>query len=169
MKYYIKDGKIQNSSSITINVEGRQIFNPSHSTLLKYGYEEYVPDNNKILERAKNSKIQEIMQYDSSEDINLFYIQDIPVWLDKSTRSGLKLRFDAESASGKETTTLWYNNNSFELTLDNAIQMLYAIEIYASACYDKTQYHIAQISNLNTTEEISVYDYTKGYPDKLRF
>lgn len=169
MKYYIKDGKIQNSSSITINVEGRQIFNPSHNTLLKYGYEEYVPDSNKILEHAKNNKIQEIMQYDSSEAVNLFYIQDIPVWLDKSTRSGLKLRFDAELASGKETTTLWYNTNSFELTLDNAIQMLYAIEIYASACYDKTQYHIAQISNLNTTEEISVYDYTMGYPDKLRF
>lgn len=106
MKYYIKDGKIQNSSSITINVEGRQIFNPSHNTLLKYGYEEYVPDNNKILEHAKNNKIQEIMQYDSSEAVNLFYIQDIPVWLDKSTRSGLKLRFDAELASGKETTTL---------------------------------------------------------------
>lgn len=47
--------------------------------------------------------------------------------------------------------------------------MLYAIEIYASACYDNTQYHLSEVSKLETIEEIDAYDYTSGYPEKLQF
>ncbi len=38
--------------------------------------------------------------------------------------------------------------------------MLYAIEVYASACYDNTQLHLANVDALQTIEDISVYDYT---------
>jgi hypothetical protein len=47
--------------------------------------------------------------------------------------------------------------------------MLYAIELYASACYDNTQRHLAAIKELQTIEEIESYDYKAGYPEKLRF
>lgn len=47
--------------------------------------------------------------------------------------------------------------------------MLNAIELYASACYDNTQMHIAYIKSMEDIETIKSYDYTIGYPEKLRF
>jgi phage tail sheath gpL-like len=81
----------------------------------------------------------------------------------------LKLRFEAELAMKEENTTLWYGNQSFTLQLNMAIQMLYAIEVYASKCYDNTQKHLANVEKLETLEEIIEYDYHTGYPEKLEF
>jgi hypothetical protein len=35
-------------------------------------------------------------------------------------------------------TVLWQDGMQFPLPLEDAINLLYAIEIYASACYDNT-------------------------------
>lgn len=110
-----------------------------------------------------------INRYDSSKFINEFYVNDSSIWLDKATRAGLLLRFQSEQAQGITDTTLWYDGQQFPLKVDQAIQMLYAIELYASACYDNTQRHLAAIQALQTIEEIEAYDYTTGYPEKLRF
>jgi hypothetical protein len=79
------------------------------------------------------------------------------------------LRFNSELAMKKENTTLWYNGISFTLPLDTAIQMLYALEVYASECYDNTQAHLANVAKLDTLDAVLEYDYTAGYPDKLHF
>ena len=50
-----------------------------------------------------------------------------------------------------------------------AMQMLYAIEVYASACYDNTQRHLSEVEKLETIEEVEAYNYRTGYPEKLRF
>lgn len=123
----------------------------------------------KTIEDYRKEKIEEVRHYDESGEVNMFYIQGLEVWLDKQTRTGLKLRFEAELAMGKEETSLWYNNMQFPLTLEAAMQMLYAIEIYASACYDNTQKHIAEIEKLKTEEDIENYDFTVDYPEKLNF
>lgn len=47
--------------------------------------------------------------------------------------------------------------------------MLYAIEVYASQCYDNTQYHLANVEKLETLDEIMEYNYMSGYPEKLEF
>ena len=119
--------------------------------------------------RARHRLRNNIQNYDSSKEVNCFYIGDAEIWLDKATRAGLKLRFEAEVAMGAEETTLWYNNIQFPLKLEIAVQMLYAIEVYASACYDNTQKHLAELSKLTTLEEVESYDYKTGYPEKLRF
>jgi hypothetical protein len=49
------------------------------------------------------------------------------------------------------------------------MQMLYALEVYASECYDNTQLHLSNIDKLETLEEIAEYDYKVGYPKKLQF
>ena len=110
-----------------------------------------------------------INTYDRSNSVNAFYIHGMEVWLDKSTRTGLKLRFEAENAIGQENTILWHNNMQFPLLVKDAIQMLYAIEIYASACYDNTQRHLAEVDKLKTVKEVDNYDYKSGYPEKLNF
>lgn len=123
----------------------------------------------RTIEQAKIEMKSRIIGYDSSEEVNIFSIQGLNVWLDKATRSGLKLRFEAEQAMGQENTILWYNNMQFPLLVKDAIQMLYAIEIYASACYDNTQRHLAEVDRLESIEDIDAYDYTAGYPEKLQF
>lgn len=148
------------------------IINPSEEEILEDGWVLFVEpelSQEEIFNNQKNLLIDQVLHYDSSSYVNEFYIQDIPVWLDKTTRTGLKLRFEAELATGKTDTSLWYNNMQFPLELNNAIQMLYALEIYASQCYDNTQWHLANINTLTTIEELEAYDYTSGYPEKLRF
>ena len=153
----------------TVNV---QTFNPTDEMLFEDGWEVYVTPElteEEIISNAKRDKLRDIEMYDSSNEVNEFYIQDMPVWLDKSTRSGLMLRFNSELAMKKENTTLWYNGISFTLPLNNAIQMLYALEVYASECYDNTQAHLAAVEKLETLDEILEYNYRVGYPEKLNF
>ena len=123
----------------------------------------------RTVEDARLEMMSNINYYDNSNYVNAFYLKDVEIWLDKATRAGLKLRFEAESAIEQENTSLWYKNTQFTLPVKDAIQMLYAIEIYASACYDNTQRHLAEINKLETVEDIDNYDYTAGYPDKLYF
>lgn len=149
-----------------------QTFNPSDELLFEDGwilYEEPEPTEEDIFNEAKKELISNIEYYDSSSDVNMFFIQGLPVWLDKATRAGLKLRFEAEIAMGKTDTALWYGNLQFPLPLDTAIQMLYAIEVYASECYDNTQAHLANVNAIDNLEELQNYDYTSGYPEKLNF
>lgn len=149
-----------------------QTFNPTHEMLIEDGWELYVtpePTEEELFVSAKREKINEINHYDSSDEVNIFYIQEIPVWLDKATRAGLKLRFEAELAMGMTDTILWYNNMQFPLSLENGMMMLYAIEVYASKCYDNTQQHLANVEKIETMEELNKYDYRTGYPEKLNF
>lgn len=167
-KTYKKQNEI-----IIINGEF-QIINPTESQILEDGWVEYVPNNSnpteeELLSKEKKYKKINIEHYDTSNSINQFYVQDIPVWIDKADRAGLLLRFQAEHAVGVEDTTLWYNGMQFPLKVTQAIQMLYAIEIYASACYDNTQKHLSEIDKLTTIEDVRNYNYKTGYPEKLRF
>lgn len=164
--------QIENPETHEMEDVSFQVFNPTHDMLIEDGWAVYVkpePTAEEILNRTKREKINEINHYDSSDEVNIFYIQGLPVWLDKATRAGLKLRFEAELAMKEENTTLWYGNQSFTLQLNMAIQMLYAIEVYASKCYDNTKFHLANVEKLETLEEIIEYDYHIGYPEKLNF
>lgn len=169
---FIKEGKIKNRKHIIINKDGMTTFNPTAEMLLEDGWELYVipePTKEELLARAKRDKKREIEHYDSSSEVNEFYVNDVPMWLDKSTRTGLMLRFNSELAMKHENTTLWYGNISIPLQLNTAVQMLYALEVYASACYDNTQLHYANVDKLETIEEVENYDFRNGYPEKLRF
>lgn len=151
-----------------------QIFNPTEEMILADGWVEHIPvpyepTEEEILNREKEYKIEEILRHDSSHEVNGFYIEDQELWLDKATRVGLKLRFDAEIASGQTNTTLWYEGTPFNLELANAVKMLNAIELYASACYDNTQAHIANVKAIEDIDALKAYDYRTGYPEKLRF
>lgn len=127
------------------------------------------PIQPKSLNEIKADKINEILSYDSSVEVNEFHINGISVWLDKSTRAGLMLRFQSELALKKQTTTLWYDNMSFDLQLNDAMSMLYLIENYASQCYDNTQLHIAAINDMDNAKDVEDYNFMEGYPNKLEF
>ena len=178
MKKYIKiiEGKsiIKPLKEIIVYKDNKQIINPSEELILADGWVEYVQkptvlSDDEILQKEKEIAIDALLEYDSSEDVNIFYMGDFAMWLDKATRVGLKLRFDAEIASGKTNTILWYEGHQFPISLETALIMLNAIELYASACYDNTQAHIANVKAIEDVDALKVYDHRTGYPDKLRF
>ena len=170
MKRYIKDGKIKHRNEIVIRKDGMNTYNPTEEMIFADGWEEYItPTYEPTIEDYRKRKKDEIARYDSSEEVNAFYMQGQRMWLDKATRAGLMLRLQAEQSMGKETTTLWYGSHQFELPMANAFQMLYALELYASQCYDNTQRHLAAVDALESKEEIEAYDYRTGYPEELEF
>jgi hypothetical protein len=115
MKLYEKiiDGKqhCKPANKIVIIKDGMQTFNPTEEMLLADGWKvyepiPYEPTEEEILNREKEYKIEEILRHDSSREVNCFYIADQEMWLDKATRAGLMLRFQAEQAMGKTETVL---------------------------------------------------------------
>ena len=174
MKKYQKviDGKtiIKSANEIVIRTATEQIINPSEALILANGWEVYVaPVYEPTLEDIKANKIEAILAYDSSEAVNEFSMGGLPIWLDKATRAGLLLRFEAEAKAGRTSTKLWYNGLPFTLPLTYAQEILIALELYASACYDNTQRHIAEVQKMESKEAVEAYDYTTGYPNKLLF
>lgn len=168
MKRYTKNGIIKTRNQIVIHKDGMNVFNPSEEMILADGWAKYVKPEPTI-DDFKKMKRDEILRYDSSYEVNQFCMQEHGIWLDKATRAGLMLRLQAEKAMGKETTTLWNEGVMFELPIANAMQMLLAIEVYASECYDNTQRHMAAVEVLESKEAIESYDYRVGYPVKLEF
>lgn len=118
---------------------------------------------------AKTMKLAQLATYDNSDAVNQFTYQGVNMWLDKDMRNGLIARLNAEKAMGKTTSTLWYENMSFTLAIDDGLQMLAALEVYASECYDCTAAHKAEILAMEISDAVIAYDFTTGYPDKLVF
>lgn len=163
--FRVDDGKV----IATVELGGLWVSNPTLQMMYDDGWQDYVPPTppEPTLEEMKEEKCHEIDRYDSSSAVNEFFIGNASMWLDKNTRAGLMLRIDSEIAVGKETTTLWYDTLSFTMPIRKAKELLYAIEIYASECYDNTARHKAYVLSLTDRESIATYDYTTDYPEKL--
>lgn len=136
-----------------------------HNVRVDFGLEEPYTE----LQKAKKDKIKEIEKYDTSADVNSFYLNGLQVWLNKDTRVGLMNSLTIEKNSGKEDSTLWFNDICITVKCDAAMQMLSAIELYALECYNKTAEHRVAVDSLTSIEAVKDYDYTAGYPEKLNF
>ena len=121
------------------------------------------------LDVIKEEAIEQITDYDQSEDVNSFTLQGKQMWLPKETRVGLVNSVTIEKNAGKETTVLWFGGERYELSVDTALQMLSALELYALECYNVTAAHKAAVNALERVEDVVAYDYTQGYPEKLNF
>ena len=177
IKYYkIIDNKkvIKTLREIVIRKNGKQIINPTETMVLEDGWALYYVDNtiietHKTLEEVKQEKIRDVQIYDKSDSVELFYINDIPLWLDRDDRNILQRRFEIEHKNGIIQSTLWKDGVAFSLNIEEAIIMLELLELYAIQSFDCTQRHIANINALENIEDVLNYDYTSGYPTKLHF
>jgi hypothetical protein len=136
------------------------------------GYPILVEPGPKTLEEWREAKLAEIAAYDRSDSVNRFYVDDVPAWFDKATRGGLRSSLDAEESVGKTATTLWFGAEParpVEMPIADVRRKLANIEVYAKEVFDTTGRHRSAIYALTTIEELKAYDYTAGYPDKLRF
>lgn len=121
-----------------------------------------------VLEAAKTLMLAYITAYDSSTAVNAFELNGMQVWLDKATRVGLMNSTTIAKSMGQETTTLWLGSYQLEVDCDKAIQLLSALEMYALECFNVTAAHKKAVSSIESIEDILTYDYTAGYPDKLK-
>ena len=121
------------------------------------------------IKEIRARKLNELRLYDSSEEVNQFCIDNTHGWWNKATRVGLMNSIAIEKASGRTETNIWLDNTLFVLPVEKAIDMLQQIELYALMCYNTTQGHINAINQLETKEEIEVYNFKTGYPGKLNF
>lgn len=180
MKQYYKeiDGKTVFYKDPLI-VDGMQIYNPSEELLIAAGWMEYVPSITPIpeetVEDLKLRKVQEIEDYDNSEQVNTCYIEyqgnTISYWADKSERTALKEAVKDCIESGIETYRLDLRDYGVSVYIEcyKMLSMLQQLEIYAVQCYNKTTDHIYAVQALKTKEEVEDYVYMTGYPEKLTF
>lgn len=109
--------------------------------------------------------VEKIMQLDKSQKINSFYIADYPQWFDKNTRLGLMHLANCS----ENNVDVVFTNKIINVTTQNLKKFLQQVEVYAGQCYVQTQKHLQAIKQLKTVEDILNYDYTQGYPNKLKF
>ena len=107
-------------------------------------------------------------EYDNSTEVNSFYLNGKRVWLDKATRVGLVNSLNLEKSTGKTDTILCFNNISFKIDIDKALQLLSIVEMYAKECYNNTHQHYSDIAKLETLEDCLLFDITSGYPNILK-
>lgn len=145
---------------------------PSVEQLKEWGFEEWVepePTHEELLARAKSVKIAELEAYDSSDEVNSFSVNGVSMWVPADKRAVLRISIEAYKALGAENITKVWDGQEYTFSTSDWDTMLNQVEVYASECFNQTQRHLAAINALNTLEEITDYDYTVDYPEKLEF
>ena len=121
-----------------------------------------------VLRRIKDIIIDKITKYDVSENVNLFYLQGNPMWLNDIKRTSLIKSTNNRKSQGAITTVLWDDdNNKYDIPVDMALNMLNTLEMYALDCYNMTAQHKKNISEMDSIEDVLNYDYMAGYPKIL--
>lgn len=129
-------------------------------------WEEVIYNYQDIID-SQEKKLAEIETYDTSDAVNCFYLNGIPMWLDKATRVGLVNAIESTELLGGTSITFWYDTVSYTIPLQFARQLLATLEVYALECFNVTANHKKIVKSM--TKDIENYDYTIGYPEKLQF
>lgn len=121
------------------------------------------------IETVRQDKLNEITEYDKSNDVNSFNLNGIDVWVDRETRVSLMSTTKIKKELGIEETTIWFGDLHVTLPCESVIQMLSTLEIYAYNCFNKTAEHKSIINAMDNVEDIKNYNFKIGYPEKLSF
>lgn len=125
---------------------------------------EYEP----TIKDLQNKVLSSIALYDVSDTINVFYINDEPLWLNKNERLSIRELIRIKTEKGDTEVSIWSNNKEYILPLGSASIVIDSVDLYASECYNTTQRHIATVKSITDKSRLESYDYTVGYPDKVK-
>lgn len=152
--YCAKDAELQNYEVVSYNdyllAENRKKF------------------EGKTLEEAKDMLLRNIESYDTSPSVNGFMLNGQKVWLDFELRDRVYQGNERLQRIGRTDTTLWLGNQCYNLSIEQAQNIISHIEAYAKDCYNVTAAHKAAVEKMQTLEEVMIYDYTQGYPEQLK-
>ena len=186
MKKYQKqiDGKtvIKALKEIVIKKDGRVIYNPTEEMVLSDGWVEYIqvkpsieiPERVKY-QRALARKLRDLKEYDNSSNVNSCIIvyqgHELSYWASKDERNDLKNAVRDCISIGRTEYRLDLRDKGISILLncELLLKMMAALEVYAIDCFNKTTDHEYAIKALSIVEDVEAYDFTVGYPNKLRF
>ena len=188
-----KFGKLINDylvyAQTTIMYNDTIVSNPTDEQYKECGYKE-VKDDKKIgdvityteddttitinhsisLSNARQYMTGLINDYDKGENVNIFFLNGIPIWLDGEKRLQLRNAVKDTMDNGGETYGLCIDNVGIvQLPCEQIIAILQAVELYAIQCYQVTFLHIEEVKRLEDIDTILSYPYTEGYPTPLHF
>jgi hypothetical protein len=131
---------------------------------------ELTPTPTLTLAEVKELKIQEINNYDNSESVNNFKINDvINAWFTVSERNNYSSSIAAAKTVGVDNLTFFVGDVKLEIATAMAELMLAQIQLYADQCFIVTKQHKINVEALSTIEEVENYNYKVGYPEQLNF
>ena len=172
-KYYkIEDGKEIFFTGKVLYIEGGVIVNPTEEQMLEAGWHIYTepePPAEQLLAEAKMEKRIQIDHYDSSPNVEQFTINGTPMWLGHELRQQIRTSAEAYSAAGYDAMTKVFNGAEFTFPITTWLQMLNALEVYAAESLNTTERHKNNVNAMDNVQDVIDYDYTTGYPEKLRF
>lgn len=122
-----------------------------------------------VIEAARKMIEVNITAYDTSDNVNGFYVGEKKMWFDKNMRTSLMNTLQIEERAGYEETTMWWDAVSYTIPIALFEQMLSALELYAKESYNVTQSHLASAKAMTTYSALAAYDFTEGYPEMLHF
>ena len=174
MRYYnsTTDKWYNEGESMTLRIDAHTLFSgvPTAEQLADWGYEPYTePVHVPTLEERKAEKIGEIYAYDSSENVNAFYVNGMEAWFDKETRSNFRGSLSDAELLGETEVSVPIGGSILTLPVQTAKVLLARIQRYADQCTIVTAGHTASVNALETIQEVEEYDITQGYPEKLNF
>ena len=172
MYYKVIDNENVFFTGNVLHTDEATIINPTEEQMLEAGwmvYEEPEPSNAEKLAAAKAEKIAQIETYDSSDAVEQFTINDVPMWLGHELRQQIRTSADAYEASGLEDMTKIFNGIEYSFPISVWRQMLNALEVYAAEALNATERHKAAVNAMTRRKDVENYDYTVGYPTKLSF
>lgn len=123
---------------------------------------------NRRLAQAKREVLKKIEDYDTSPAVNGFILNGERVWLDFELRDRVYQGNERLQRIGRTDTTLWLGKQCYNLSIEQAQNIISHIEAYAKDCYNVTAAHKKAVSELTTIEEVEKYDITAGYPAQLK-
>lgn len=127
---------------------------------------EYIKE---ALPLVKEGKVAAIIEYDKSPSVNSFSLSGNDMWLSLEERKNMRQSLIALKAQGVTPFTYWLGLTPITMSVDMFEQIMNAVEVYALQCFNVTAQHKANVMALSSLQEVSDYDYTVGYPEKLSF
>jgi hypothetical protein len=149
---------------------------PSVEQLTDWGFVEWhepEPTPAQLLERAKANKIAELEAYDQSDAVNGFDVtiddNTMSLWIDRETRADYRSSIEAAELLGRTEVKPVFGGQEVTLDIQMAKMALAQVQLYANQCYGVTERHKAAILLLQSVQAVEEYDFTFGYPERLRF
>lgn len=120
------------------------------------------------IDMAKAAKIAQIAAYSDSDAVNSLTFNGIKTWLTRTVRDGYDTSITAAKNLGEANVTFMVGDNEMQLPVEQARRVLDLVQRYADACFIVTERHKIAVRALQTVDEVEKYDYTTGYPEKLK-
>lgn len=128
-----------------------------------------IPVDPELLVEAKEKKIMEIADYNTSDNVDAFLLNGEKHWLTLDERKAAELSTKAHITLGHETTEQCMGGVFYTIPCESLIYMLAELEIYALECLNHAKRQEAEVMAMTDIASVENYDVTAGYPEMLKF